>query len=185
MIKNVPSVTMKLGSLVLTTMIPLNKPTETASASDRSMASHTGKPAFAVSSAIVIPRPPISAPDDRSNSPPIISNATATDMMPSVAAGFRYAEIAFTLKKFSVAAEKNANTASAPMMEPNSGRVSTFFKMPALINRSSTAVDAFCATLRHLRPAGWRRPPCRCGWGASPTYILSRYRVWAATPSLT
>ncbi len=87
--KNEPSVTMKLGRAVLITRRPLRNPMVNAKASDATMASHTFQPASEASIPIRRPADPVMAPADKSNSPPIISRATATAMMPSVDAGSR------------------------------------------------------------------------------------------------
>ncbi len=89
--KNVPSVTMKLGKEVRSTREPLTHPTPTANRNVSGMAMTRGKPAppnspvSLTSSTTSMPVAPVIAPDDRSNSPPIIRSATATAMMPKVA----------------------------------------------------------------------------------------------------
>ncbi len=80
------------------------------------------------------------APADRSNSPPIISKATATAMMPSVDAGSRYRAAPPSVGKMSLAAAvKMRKTATAPMIEPTSGLISMRRTRPTLATRSSTA----------------------------------------------
>ena len=82
--KKVASVTMKLGSPVRMTMKPLMKPTPAANESVQTIAGETIMPTSVARDAHEQPRVPTMTPDDRSNSPPIISSATATAMMPSV-----------------------------------------------------------------------------------------------------
>ena len=81
--KNVPSVTMKLGSPVRMTRMPLIAPIATARTSDATIDTHTFMSYSVIKMPVVRPVVPIIAPADRSNSPPIISIATATAMMPN------------------------------------------------------------------------------------------------------
>ena len=93
--KNVPSVTMKLGSRVLSTTVPLNQPIISANASESGTARCSVSPAppnwpTSFESRITsIAVAPVIAPDERSNSPPIISSETATAMIPNPAATSR------------------------------------------------------------------------------------------------
>ena len=93
--KNVPSVTMKLGSDVRSTIVPLNQPIASAKHSDSGTARcrlNPAPPSSPTSRLIRITNTavaPVIEPDDRSNSPPIISSATGTAMMPSRAATSR------------------------------------------------------------------------------------------------
>ncbi len=83
--KNVPSVTMKLGSEVFSTTVPLNQPMARAKASDRGTAMWRPRPAPLMSLArrmAMMAVAPVMAPEERSNSPPIISSATGTAMRP-------------------------------------------------------------------------------------------------------
>ena len=85
---------MKLGRPVLSTIVPLNQPIVSAKASESGTASESGIPAPPWPSCLesritIIAVAPVMAPDERSNSPPIISSETATAMIPSVAATSR------------------------------------------------------------------------------------------------
>ena len=71
---------------------------------------------------INIPIAPVMAPDDRSNSPPIISIETATAMMPSVAAVSSHVNVWPTVPKVPEAAQKKIQIPAAPMRPPTSGR---------------------------------------------------------------
>ena len=81
--KNVASVTMKLGSLLRTTRTPLNSPTRIANTRDTAMHSQIFQPNPLASRAIRMAHDPVMTPAERSNSPPIISMATGTAMMPN------------------------------------------------------------------------------------------------------
>src|SRR3954465_14592135 len=76
--KNVPSVTRKLGMPVRTTRKPLMKPTRSATTSETSTPTHM----LAVNWKLIIEATraelTTATPADRSNSPPIMSRATAT-----------------------------------------------------------------------------------------------------------
>jgi hypothetical protein len=86
---------MKLGSLVLSTTVPLNQPMVRAKASDSGTAMNRVRPAPPSSPTCLDSRitsmavAPVMAPEERSNSPPIMSSDTATAMMPSLAATSR------------------------------------------------------------------------------------------------
>ncbi len=90
-----PSVTMKLGSRVLSTIVPLNQPIIMAKANESGTAMNSVSPAPPSSPTSLDSRmtsiavAPVIEPDDRSNSPPIISSETATAMIPNVAATSR------------------------------------------------------------------------------------------------
>ena len=73
---------MKLGSRDTTTITPLSTPTATAIASETSIATATFHPAWTENKAVNIPVVPTMTPDERSNSPPIISRATASAETP-------------------------------------------------------------------------------------------------------
>ena len=75
---------MKLGSPVRITIRPLTAPITRASASETSIATQTLSPYSVVRMPTTRPVKPVIAPADRSNSPPIMSRATATAMMPIV-----------------------------------------------------------------------------------------------------
>ncbi len=81
------SVTMKLGSLVRITMVPLIAPRAAAQASVTSSASTNGRCSTTRQPPRIRPANATIEPIDRSNSPPIISSAAATARMPSSAAG--------------------------------------------------------------------------------------------------
>ncbi len=164
--RNVPRVTMKLGSLVRTTSRPLAKPIARARTSPASMAAHTFQPYLVARVTITRPVVPVSTPADRSNSPPIMSRAMATAMMPSVEAGSSQLATPSADRKTSDCEEKNAKTATAPTTEPSSGRISRRRGHPPPATRSSAAtLVTGCRPARAWRPAPrspWSRTPGRC-----------------------
>ena len=83
-IRKEPSVTRKLGSLVFTSSQPLTAPSASAKASEKTAPTHR-LPATCVAKIEAASEIEVTAtPADRSNSPPIINNATATAGMPIV-----------------------------------------------------------------------------------------------------
>ena len=84
--KNVPSVTTNDGRAVRTTSTPLMKPITAPSRRVAMMAGHRGQPRCVTSSPAKRPDVPTMTPDDRSNSPEIISSATKIATMPTGAA---------------------------------------------------------------------------------------------------
>src|SRR3954453_9959607 len=84
--KNVPSVMMKLGSRVLTTVTPLRKPIAIPNRRQTTIAGQMFQPYFVVRMPSSNPELPIITPAERANSPPIMSSATGTATMPSYAA---------------------------------------------------------------------------------------------------
>ncbi len=86
---------MKLGSFVLSTTVPLNQPIVRANISDSGTAMKRVSPAPPSSPTSFERRmtsiavAPVMAPEERSNSPPIISRETATAMIPNLAATSR------------------------------------------------------------------------------------------------
>src|SRR5262245_1221927 len=143
-IRNVLSVTMKLGSPVLTTMTPLNAPINSATTRLAKIAAQMFQPYSVARIMTTSPVVAVITPAERSNSPPIMSSAMATAMMPSVEAGS--SQIATPSRERNTLdwVAKNTNTTIAPTTEPSSGR--TRIRRTRLISatRSSTggaAVD--------------------------------------------
>ena len=64
-------------------------------------------------------------PADRSNSPPIISSATGTAMIPMVDDAYSTVPRLDARRKLSATIEKKTKTAAAPTTEPSSGRPSS------------------------------------------------------------
>ena len=78
-----------------------------------------------------MPSAPVAAPDERSNSPPIISSATATAMMPSgEAATSRIDEAPLASPNLTETAQKKTQMKIAPMAAPISGRMSARWNTP-------------------------------------------------------
>ena len=80
--KKVARVTMKLGSFVLTTAIPLTKPMIVAKTKVPAIAAQAFQWSFSMRSAITMAVTPVMMPVERSNSPPIMSKPTGTAMIP-------------------------------------------------------------------------------------------------------
>ena len=80
-----PKVTRKLGSPVRCKSHPLKAPIAKESTSARNTPTHTFRPKYHAMCAQANPDVVTATPADRPNSPPIISSATATAMMPMVA----------------------------------------------------------------------------------------------------
>ncbi len=143
---------MKLGSLVLSTMNPLKNPMPMATTKEIGIAIHRLSPAppsspVSFTSRIVrIPIAPVMAPDDRSNSPPIISIDTATAMMPSVAATSSTVDVPPTVPNCPATAQKNTQIATAPMMAPISGRMNNRWMTLRYASRSSAISAASAAS---------------------------------------
>ncbi len=67
---------------------------------------------------------PVMTPDDRSNSPPIISSATAAAMMPVGAATSSQLSVVSASPKVWPFPQKNVQTMTAPIRAPISGEMS-------------------------------------------------------------
>ncbi len=89
MMNSVASVTMNDGSPVRTTMKPFMTPRSVVSTSEMRIPAQTGRPYVVTQMPMTIPAKPMSEPIDRSNSPPIISSATAVPTIPTCAATSR------------------------------------------------------------------------------------------------
>jgi hypothetical protein len=85
----VASVTMNDGNPVRTTRSPLKTPSRVVSAIDVRIAAQIGQPISVTSKPMMIPANPTSDPTERSNSPAIISSATAVATIPTWAATSR------------------------------------------------------------------------------------------------
>jgi hypothetical protein len=72
---------------------------------------------------ISMPIAPVMAPDDRSNSPPIMSIDTATAMIPTVDAVSSQPKVWPTVPKVSETAQKKVQIPTIPMIAPTSGRM--------------------------------------------------------------
>ena len=107
---------------------------------------------------MVSPAVPVITPADRSNSPPIISRATATAMMPMVEAGSSQLATPAPLRNTSESAAKNTNTITAPMSAPSSGLSSSRRSTPILAIRSSMGASAPSAVIDPLLAGAGPRP---------------------------
>src|SRR6266550_1130282 len=159
--KNVASVTMKLGSFVLTTVIPLINPITTPNSRTSAIAGQTFMSWNVVRYPSSSPELPIITPAERANSPPIINSATGTATMPYWAAWSVHPAAIPGSESQLTARAKYANakkTASAPSRAPMSGRVSSRLSGPTRTRRSSegapAAVVSVIAALRSVRHVG-------------------------------
>ena len=157
------------GSLVVTTSTPLKNPVARVISRATPIAGrivHPNPPASTgvTSIMIAIPPNPTSEPTDRSNSPAIISRATAIARIPSGAARLRIAATVTQLMKLLSAATtaKNSQTTTNATRAPSSGRASNLDRTPISRTLSSAAAGAGCVftangltsspgTLRSLR----------------------------------
>ena len=119
------SVTIKLGSPVLTTIKPFNAPQATQITKASMIASQTGQPNVTLKIAIIIPANPIMEPTERSNSPAIINRHAPTAMI------INWAETTDQLSTpagpnmplSNAVKRKKVNTKIVPHIPPSSGRI--------------------------------------------------------------
>ena len=158
-------VTMNEGRPVRTTTMPLIQPTPAATAKARMMHSHKGQPQITAGMASTTPAAPIIEPTDRSNSPPIISSAAATAMMPSCADTSRKVMMprAENIPVPRAATAKNRKTRMVPATAPSSGRA---------ISRRASGVPARRSS-RAGRRASMAMSPFLPAVGASPRRALA------------
>ncbi len=169
--KNVARVTMKLGSLVFWTMNPFRKPTAPAATSVRTIAGHTFRFSSVARMPIISPELPVMTPAERSNSPPIMSRATATAGMPSVEATSVQLAMPSSVMNSDVVTVKNTATAIAASAAPSSGRRSSLVARLTCASRSSTTSVAGTGASSTVAPliacppptasTPWPRSTCR------------------------
>src|SRR4051812_25652458 len=152
--KNVPRVTMKLGSRVRMTSHPLRKPTTRASASDTRIATQMLRPYSVVRMPTTSPVKPVMAPADRSNSPPIISIATATAMIPIVDADRSHVAAPGRVANTSVVTVKNAKITTAASSAPISGRFVRRARADVRATCSSATAMLLIGAFLSFRPGG-------------------------------
>ena len=103
-------------------------------------------------------RAPVAAPEDRSNSPPIISRETATAMIPSVAETSRMEAAPPAVPNSRETAQKKLQMTVAPTMAPISGRTNNRWNTPRYASRSSTPAEpaeaSSAASASPASPAG-------------------------------
>ncbi len=116
---------MKLGSLVRTSMTPLNAPSASVTSSDTPTPTQVLAVIWKLSIDEISAELVTITPADRSNSPPIISSATGTAMMPIVEDAYSTVPMLDAWRKESATSEKNRKTAAAPTTAPSSGRPSS------------------------------------------------------------
>src|SRR3954471_11613576 len=122
-------------------------------------ASHIGQPQYSAGIASIMPAKPIIEPMDRSNSPPIISSAAPTAMMPRNAATVAQLTIpsALNMPESPATNPNSTNTSTAPEIEPNSGRDRKRRHAPMSRTRSSDGgMGAAPITGEESRDRPWR-----------------------------
>ena len=119
------------------------------------MAAHRGQPIRVDSSPATNPVVPVMTPVERSNSPPIMSKATAIAIMPNVEAGSRIRDTPVSEIQFSDATmAKKIHTTTAPMRAPISTRRKSPLTNPTRATRSSALETAVVV------PVVISTPPC-------------------------
>src|SRR5262245_56177417 len=124
-------------------------PKASASAKAKMQDSHNGQPQYSAGMVSIIPAKPIIEPTDRSNSPPIISNAAPTARMPRNAATVPQLTTPSALNMPELPAMKanNRKTRTVPDSDPNSGRLRKRRAAPMSRTRSSDAGECGGAAL--------------------------------------
>src|SRR5918912_3387337 len=148
--KNVPRVTRKLGRPVTWSRYPLNAPIARETTSAMRTPTQTLRLKYQAVWAAVSADVVTATPADRSNSPPIMSSATATAMMPMVDEPYRIVPMLVALRNAGPTAKKSAATATAPMSAPTSGRPRKLAVVERVATRSSAGVVARVAMSDHL-----------------------------------
>ena len=140
------------------------------------IAGHIEKPHSVVSNPITRPVVPVITPAERSNSPPIISSATATAMIPYDEATSVQLAMPLSVPKASVVTQKNTQTTSAPRSEPTSGRRMSRAHRLMLASRSSATGSGVGAAPAGAAAAGLP-PPMASDISASlPPRASRRFR---------
>ena len=124
---------MKLGNPVRFTKKPFHHPTQPANKNAAGMHTQSEIPPsvkYLAINAIVTPLAPVITPADKSNSPPIINNATVTAMMPSGAATSKKLAVLPAVPNLSPLPQKNAHTTTAPINAPISGETKSLLIGP-------------------------------------------------------
>src|SRR3954468_16988567 len=148
--KNVPRVTRKLGSPVMWSSQPLNAPIARETTSAISTPTQTLRLKYQAVRAAVSPEVVTATPADRSNSPPIMSSATATAMMPIVDEPYRIVPMLLALRNAGATARKSTATAMAPISAPTSGRLKKLAERERVTTRSSAGLVVVVVISAHL-----------------------------------
>src|SRR5918911_2498197 len=148
--KNVPRVTRKLGRPVVWSSQPLNAPIASENTSAMKTPAQTLRLKYQAVWAAVSADVVTATPDDRSNSPPIMSSATATAMMPMVDGPYRIVPTLLAARNAGATAKKSAATTTAPMSAPTSGRPRKLAVDERVATRSSVGVVVTVAISDHL-----------------------------------
>src|SRR5918911_3298960 len=148
--KNVPRVTRKLGRPVMWSRNPLKAPIARETTSAKTTPTQTLRLKYHARCAAASPDVVTATPADRSNSPPIMSSATATAMMPIVDEPYRMVPTLLAARNAGATAKKSAATAMAPMSAPTSGRPRKLAVDERVATRSSVGVVVRVAISDHL-----------------------------------
>src|SRR3954465_123087 len=148
--KNVPRVTRKLGRPVLCSSQPLNAPIARETTSAISTPTQTLRLKYQAVRAAVSPEVVTATPADRSNSPPIMSSATATAMMPIVDEPYRIVPMLLALRNAGATARKSTATRPAPVSAPTSGRLKKLAAAERVTTRSSAGLVVVVVISDHL-----------------------------------
>src|SRR5664279_4701545 len=150
--KNEPRVTRKLGRPVRCRSQPLKAPIANEITSARSTPTQTLRPKYQAMCAQASPDVVTATPADRSNSPPIMSSATETAMMPIVDEPYRIVPMLATFRNAGADAKKSRATAMAPMSAPTSGRPRKLAVAERVLTRASVGVAVTVAMSGHRVP---------------------------------
>src|SRR6476620_11258171 len=138
--RNEARVTIKLGSFVLTRIHPLMNPMPRDTTSAKATPTQTLVLKYQENMDADRAEVMTATPVERSNSPPIISRATPTAMMPIVELPYRTVASELGCRKTGAMAEKNTKSTRAPTRAPISGRTSSFWRGFRALTRSSVAM---------------------------------------------
>src|SRR3954468_9219384 len=172
--KNVPRVTRKLGRPVMWSSQPLNAPIASEITRAMSTPTQTLMLKYQVVRAAVRPDVVTATPADRSNSPPIMSSATATAMMPIVEEPYRIVPMLLALRNAGATARKSRATAMAPMRAPTSGRPKKLAATERVTTRSSAGAFVIVViSVTFRRSSGGHRVPLAANWETCAMFDLS------------
>src|SRR5829696_582086 len=157
-------------------------PTAPAAISVSTIASHMFMPTSVAITPMNRPDVPVITPADRSNSPPIMSRATATATMPRVEAGSSQFATPEGLRNTSDSSAKNTKTMTTPISAPSSGLSSSRRTTPTPATRSSTARSPTTVVtgqhfLSYGRGRGTGAPPAAGSAGAGLRQVGDLGRV--------
>lgn len=170
---NPANVTLKKGRPVRVTIGPFGQPTATAAVKAKKMHRHDGQPLSAAGTTMRTPAKPIIEPNERWNSPPIMSRTAATATIPSCADTSRKVTTpkAEKMPVPRAATAKNRNTDMQSTTAPSSGRAISRRASGTRTMRSSLRIAPIVAIPApgRLRSARGSRP----GPNPAPARLVS------------